>query len=76
MLAPIGVAVLGRNFGDGHMHNECLIDALRQRQEYRLVDAATGECERGYCDVADMVVNQRWADDIPVYVLSDRVSGS
>lgn len=41
-----------------------------------LVDAATGECERGYCDVADMVVNQRWADDIPVYVLSDRVSGS
>ena len=62
--------VLGWNFGDGHMHNECLIDALQQRcgfepgdvrvvildaqpihiqrQEYRLVDAATGEFERGY----------------------------
>ncbi|MDM3975052.1 DUF3556 domain-containing protein [Mycobacterium marseillense] len=90
--------VLGWNFGDGHMHNECLIEALqqrcgfepgevrvvildaqpihRQRQEYQLVDAATGEFERGYCDVADMVVNQPWADDIPVYVQSDRVSGS
>ncbi|BCO46096.1 hypothetical protein MINTM002_17700 [Mycobacterium intracellulare] len=90
--------VLGWNFGDGHMHNECLIEALqqrcgfepgevrvvildaqpihRQRQEYRLVDAATGEFERGYCEVADMVVNQPWADDIPVYVQSDRVSGS
>jgi len=90
--------VLGWNFGDGHMHNECFIEALqqrcgfepgevrvvildaqpihRQRQEYRLVDAATGEFERGYCDVADMVVNQPWADDIPVYVQTDRVSGS
>ena len=26
----------------------------QQRQEYRLVDAATGEFERGYVDVADM----------------------
>ena len=48
----------------------------RQRQEYRLVDAATGEFERGYCDVADMVANQPWADDIPVYVQTGRVSDS
>jgi hypothetical protein len=82
--------VLGWNFGDGHMHNECLVEALqercnfepgdvrvvildaqpihRQRQEYRLVDAATGEFERGYVDVDDMVVNQPWADDLPVHV--------
>ena len=82
--------VLGWNFGDGHMHNECLIDALQQRcgfepgdvrvvildaqpihiqrQEYRLVDAATGEFERGYVDVDDMVTTQPWADDLPVHV--------
>lgn len=47
----------------------------RQRQEYRLVDAATGEFERGYCDVADMATNQPRNDDIPVYVQSGRVSG-
>ncbi|MCV7075139.1 DUF3556 domain-containing protein [Mycobacterium szulgai] len=87
--------VLGWNFGDGHMHNECLIEALQERcgfepgevrvvildaqpihiktQEYRLVDAATGEFERGYCDVEDMVTTQPWADDIPVHVRRTRV---
>ena len=89
--------VLGWNFGDGHMHNECLVEALQRRcgfepgevrvvildaqpihkptQEYRLVDAATGEFERGYCNVEDMATTQPWADDIPVYAQSDRVSG-
>jgi len=84
--------VLGWNFGDGHMHNECLIEALQercdfepgevrvvildsqpihlQRQEYQLVDAATGEFERGYVNVADMANAQPWADDIPVHVQS------
>ena len=84
--------VLGWNFGDGHMHNECLIEALQrrcgfepgevrvvildaqpiqnQRQEYRLVDAATGEFERGYVDVDDMVTTQPWADDLPVHIES------
>ncbi len=38
------------------------------RQEYRLVDAATGEFERGYVDVADMADTQPWADDIPIHV--------
>jgi hypothetical protein len=81
---------IGWNFGDGHMHNEQLIDALqkrcrfepgevrvmlldaqpihRQRQEYRLVDAATGEFERGYVQVADMVTRQPWDDTVPVQV--------
>lgn len=81
---------IGWNFGDGHMTNEQLIEALQQRcgfepgevrvvilnaqpihrqtQEYRLVDAATGEFERGYVKVADMVARQPWADDLPVYV--------
>ena len=89
--------VLGWNFGDGHMHNECLIDALQQRcgfepgdvrvvildaqpihiqrQEYRLVDAATGEFERGYVDVDDMVTTQPWADDLPVHVQHSAAAG-
>ncbi len=39
-----------------------------QTQQYRLVDAATGEFERGYVRVADMVIRQPWADDVPVHV--------
>ena len=48
-----------------------LLDAQpiqRQRQAYRLVDAATGEFERGYVNVSDMVTGQPWTDDIPVHV--------
>jgi len=48
-----------------------LLDAQpihRQRQAYRLVDAATGEFERGFVRVADMVTRQPWADDVPVHV--------
>jgi hypothetical protein len=41
----------------------------RQTQHYRLVDAATGEFERGYVRVADMVARQPWADDVPVQLL-------
>lgn len=57
-----------------------LIDAQpihRQRQEYRLVDAATGEFERGYVLVADLVDRQPWDDTAPSYVVSgaDRPSG-
>ncbi|HUP99774.1 MAG TPA: DUF3556 domain-containing protein [Aeromicrobium sp.] len=83
---------VGWNFGDGHMHNEQLIEALqrrchfepgevrvvlidaqpihRQRQEYRLVDAATGEFERGHVRVADLVNRQPWDDTAPAYVES------
>jgi hypothetical protein len=63
------------------MHQRChfepgevrvvLLDAQpihKQTQEYRLVDAATGEFERGVVKVADMVVRQPWADDVPVCV--------
>ena len=32
---------------------------------------ATGEFERGYVRVADMVTRQPWADDVPVQVLSE-----
>jgi hypothetical protein len=51
-----------------------LLDAQpihKQTQAYRLVDAATGEFERGIVRVADMVTSQPWADDLPVQVLSD-----
>ncbi|WP_101952537.1 DUF3556 domain-containing protein [Mycobacterium sp. 3519A] len=90
---------IGWNFGDGHMHNEQLIEALhqrchfepgevrivlidaqpihKQRQEYRLVDAATGEFESGYVKVADMVTRQPWDDTVPVHVYrSDRVGAA
>jgi hypothetical protein len=43
-----------------------------QTQQYRLVDAATGEFERGYVRVADMVTRQPWADDVPVHVTSQQ----
>lgn len=42
----------------------------RQTQRYRLVDAATGEFERGHVNVADMVVRQPWDDDVPVHLES------
>jgi hypothetical protein len=48
-----------------------LLDAQpihRQSQQYRLVDAATGEFESGYVKVADMVTRQPWDDDLPVHV--------
>jgi hypothetical protein len=89
--------VLGWNFGDGHLHNECLIEALQERcgfepgdvrvvildaqpihkqtQEYRLVDAATGEFERGHVNVADMADAQPWADDLPIHVHSRTGAG-
>lgn len=54
-----------------------LLDAQpihKQRQEYRLVDAATGEFERGYVKVADMVTRQPWDDTVPVHVTWDKDS--
>jgi hypothetical protein len=54
-----------------------LLDAQpihRQTQQYRLVDAATGEFESGYVNVADMVTRQPWDDNVPVHVYrSDHV---
>ncbi len=89
--------VLGWNFGDGHLHNECLIEALQQRcgfepgevrvvildsqpiqtqrQQYRLVDAATGEFERGYVDAANMAEAHPWVDDLPIHVESGTAAG-
>jgi hypothetical protein len=40
----------------------------KQTQEYRLVDAATGEFERGVVQVADMVTRQPWDYTVPVQV--------
>ncbi|MQY28743.1 DUF3556 domain-containing protein [Nocardia aurantia] len=48
-----------------------LLDAQpihRQTQRYRLIDAATGEFERGSVRVADLVTRQPWDDDVPVEV--------
>jgi hypothetical protein len=54
-----------------------LLDAQpihKQRQEYRLVDAATGEFERGYVKVADMATRQPWDDTVPVHVTWEKDS--
>lgn len=40
----------------------------RQRQQYRLVDAATGEFERGTFGIADLIDRQPWEDDVPITV--------
>ncbi|WP_300404730.1 DUF3556 domain-containing protein [Nocardioides sp.] len=83
-----GIA-LGWNFGEGHLHNEQLVEALQERcgfepgevrvvmlesqrfldprQEYRIVDGATGEIERGVVKVADMLERQPWDGEIPTY---------
>jgi hypothetical protein len=42
----------------------------RSTQQYRILDAATGELERGEVRVADMVVRQPWDADVPLHVLS------
>ncbi|WP_064743149.1 DUF3556 domain-containing protein [Pseudonocardia spinosispora] len=91
-------AVLGWDFGDGHLHNEQLISAMQERcnfepgevrvvvlesapigsdrQEYRLVDAATGVFERGYVLVDDMVNRQPWdIEDLPAHVVYQVLTG-
>jgi hypothetical protein len=87
---------IGWNFGDGHLHNEQLIQALqercrfdegevrviildgqpiqRQQQAYRLADAASGEFERGFVQVRDMVHRQPWDDSIPAHVETPRLA--
>ena len=42
----------------------------RQWQEYRIVDAATGEIERGTFQVADTACRQPWEHDVPINVIS------
>ncbi|MFW0783647.1 DUF3556 domain-containing protein [Gordonia sp. CPCC 206044] len=40
----------------------------RQTQQYRLIDPATGEFERGFVRVADLVTRQPWDDQVPVNI--------
>lgn len=75
-------AVLGWNFGDGHLHDERLIAAMQAQCEfepgelrcilvesqplggdsltYRIVDAATGEIERGRLPIQRLRERQPW----------------
>lgn len=86
---PFAGAVLGWNFGDGHLHDERLVEALQRRchfapgevrvvflesqpihrgtQEYRLIDAATGELERGHIEVRDLTTRQPTDFDVPLH---------
>ena len=43
-------------------------------QEYRLVDAATGEFERGRVKISDMLERQPWAGEIPVELITQPVT--
>jgi hypothetical protein len=55
-----------------------LLDAQpihRQRREYRLIDAATGEFERGYVEVAELVTRQPWDHTVPVHVTANAETG-
>ena len=52
-----------------------VLPAWHTSQEYRLVDAAIGEFERGYIMVEDMVTRQPWADDVPVHVHRETAAG-
>ncbi|HEU4363027.1 MAG TPA: DUF3556 domain-containing protein, partial [Mycobacterium sp.] len=91
---PLSGALMGWNFGDGHLQDERLLAAVQkrcgfepgeltliylesqpihqQRQQYRIVDAATGELESGYINISDMTSRQPWMDGpdttIPVHV--------
>jgi len=87
---PVAGYAVGWSFGDGHLHNERLIEALQRRchfepeelrvlildaqpihrqwQRYRIVDAATGEIERGSFRVSDVVTRQPWEHDVPISV--------
>ncbi len=42
----------------------------RQKMQYRLVDAAIGEIERGHFEVRELVKRQPWEADVPVHVHS------
>lgn len=44
----------------------------QQWQRYRIVDAATGEIERGTFRIADVVCRQPWEHDVPITVDSGR----
>ncbi|MET8678864.1 DUF3556 domain-containing protein [Streptomyces sp. NPDC004647] len=94
----IAGTVLGWNFGEGHLHNEQLLDAVqercrfaegelrvivlesqpmhRQRQHYRVMDAATGRIEEGYVEVRDMVARQPWLADDDATIPVRAVDGS
>lgn len=84
-------AIVGWSCGDGHIHNEQLLEALQERchfepgdarlivvesapfgsrsQEYRLIDAATGELERGHILIRNLINRQPWeVDDLQVRV--------
>lgn len=41
----------------------------RCTQQYRMIDAATGELERGHVEVADMILRQPTDADLPLHPL-------
>lgn len=88
-------ALIGWNFGDGHFHDDQLLEAIqqqcnfapgevrvitlesqpihKQRQEYKIWDAATGLIEEGHVEVKDMIARQPWLGggtdyEFPVHV--------
>jgi len=70
------------HFAPGEVRVVCLEaqPIFRPHQAYRIIDAATGELERGFVEVADMIEQQPWLDDpdvpFPVEVSSSRASAA
>ena len=80
--------IVGFNFGDGHFHDEQLIDAIQKRchyepgefivawvesqpihkdrQQYKVIDAALGVIESGSYKVADSVDELPWLPNGPI----------
>ncbi|MFZ2175094.1 MAG: DUF3556 domain-containing protein [Rhodococcus sp. (in: high G+C Gram-positive bacteria)] len=80
--------LIGWQFGDGHLHNEYLVNAVQElcnfepgelvvawiesqpihknRQEYKVIDAALGVIERGSYLVKDAVDAQPWLPEGPI----------
>ncbi len=52
-----------------------VLPAWHTIQEYRLVDAAIGEFERGYIMAEGLVTRQPWAGDVPVHVHRETAAG-
>jgi len=94
----IASALNGWNMGDGHMHNEQLLEAvqrrcgfapgelvlvhmesqplIRNRMDYRIVDAATGQLEAGTVPLLPMLERQPWDDEpVPVTVTASARGG-
>jgi len=74
---PPGLQTVDRVLSEAGSHAFTWMYGLYYRKlERNLIDAATGEFERGHITVQDMVTRQPWADDVPVHVDREPAAGT